>query len=325
MTTVSQVIEKINIVVPEVRSISGTVSRDGLTEDEAAFTTGAVRYIDGVHLRPFVTARAAASRVCLRRGVRLLNGFGIPDEALDAVVSDLSDIDVSVSTARAIVTNNWSTLLANWQEQHPAVAAYAGRFPSASLAASRIGMTLAVYKVNPQPVKVEAGKRAIDDQITMEIGGLAGRVLEEIAQEVKTAWKPEATRATQRIKGLLGRVLDKLNTLTFLDGGKLGKVARFVEDSIRRLPVAGDIEGHDFLVLSGILGILASPARMASGQLSFTIERPETSAVEAPKDAAPATESDTVEPYDGIVVPESDVAPLVVTPPPTHSEAAYAW
>lgn len=267
-----QIIDKINVVVFEVTAVSGTVSRDP-GDDPKVFTAGSVRYINPDDLKVYAAARQQASRACRNRGVRFLSGWAIPDDSVEPLIAELNPIAQRVEAAKADLISGWDTKLRDWQELQPQVAPYAGKFPSAGHADRQTGARLSVYRIHPAGVQSEA-----KDGIQVEVDGLAGRVLHEIAQDVQDNWKPGASQASQRIKNLLNRLANKCRTLEFL-GGNLGSTASFIEEAIRRMPTEGPIQGADFAVLAGILNILSSPEKMQA--TSEMIEAENLGAVES--------------------------------------------
>lgn len=252
-----EIIEKINVVSFEVKSVAGTISREaGETGDAMIFTAGGVRYIDPKHLRSFAAARQAANRLCRASGVRFLSGWAVPDKNLDELLADLTKINQTVEDEKAVLIQNWPTFLGDWIDKNPEVHSYRTRFPSQSYVDLHVGAKLSVYRIHPQATGL-----GMADGIESEVAGLAGRVLQEIAQDVSDTWNPSADKASQRIKNLLERIKHKCETLEFLGGG-LGKLAIFVEEALQRLPAQGAITGADFAVLAGILSILSSTKEM---------------------------------------------------------------
>ncbi len=314
-----KIVKQLNIVVAEVKSIAGTVSRDDATDDETKkiFTSGSVRYIDPTHLKTFLAARTAATRAGRAAGVRFLSGYAVTDEQLPAYLEELKELGKGVEKKKAAVVGNWTTLLAEWEQAHPEVARFRHAFPNATHATNGIGFSVSLYKINPSDTVIEG----VQDGIKSEVAGLAGRVIEEIAQDVRDSWKPDAAKATQRIKGLLNRTKEKLRSLSFLDGGRLAELAVFIEDTIGRLPSTGMIEGTDFIVLSGLMSILGSPEKMASATLAiqdFSAEAADDEEVEmAADEGTEIVLSDEVPP---------NVIPLVPVVEGSRQEnAAYSW
>lgn len=254
----AQVIQLINIVAPDVRCISGAVSKDG--SDDQAYTAGAVRYIDPKALRPFATARAAANRLCRSNGTRFLSGFAVADDRLDKVLAGLEVIASEVDAAKADLQARYSELRNDWESANPSILAWKPKFPDAGYVSRATGMSVAVYKISPHAMPA-AGVMA--DGVVQAIQGMPWQILQEIAQDVSESWQTSASRATQRIKGLLNRVRDKLRSLEFL-GGNLRSIAQAVEDVMQRLPHAGPIEGSDYVLLTGLLHSLCDPNRIVN-------------------------------------------------------------
>lgn len=251
----NKIIEKINVVSFDVNCVSGTISRDE-SADANIFTSGSVRYMDPKHLRAFTSVRQAANRACRVKGVRFLSGWAVPDESVENLVIELNEISGKVVNEKSVLIGNWNDNIQRWIDANPLAANYQSRFPSKEYADKQINASLAVYRINPATVNSTA-----EDGIQTEVKGLAGRVLNEIAQDVLDTWKPGATQASQRIKGLLNRLFSKCRTLEFL-GGNLSAVAKFIDQGVEALPTQGPITGVDFMVLSGLLAILSSPEKM---------------------------------------------------------------
>jgi hypothetical protein len=311
-----QIIDKINVVVFEITSISGTVTRDA-QDDPKVFTAGSVRYINPDELKVFMAARQNANRACRNRGVRFLSGWAVPDEAVEPLVAELNPIAQKVEQAKANLITGWDEKLREWEELQPQVIPYRSRFPTREHVARQTGARLSVYRIHPATVVSDA-----KDGIQVEVEGLADRVLHEIAQDVQSTWKPNATQASQRIKNLLGRLASKCRTLEFL-GRNLGSMASFIDEAITRLPANGAIQGADFAVLAGILTILSSPERMR--EISETISGSSIAAVE-PLFVKPDSESDAETEDEAI---DEDNQPVHKTagqtPKPVNLNTTEAW
>lgn len=293
---IQNVAEKLILVGVDVRSVSGTVTRDDRPggDDKDVFTAGSVRYISPILLRPFAAARQAAARACRARGTRFWGAWAVAEEAVPDLMEDLERIAKFVREKKEEVINNWEKELARWETIHPAAATYRNKFPNRELAERGIGIAVSAVRISPTD-NVVAGA---DDAVRQEVLGMPMRVLEEIALDIRDSWKPGAQKATQNIKGLLGRIVSKCRTLAFV-GGNLSEVANFVEATIERLPRQGDITGHDFLVLSGMLSLLERPEVVAAGNFSVKVSDEKT------EEASPT-----------LTEPASDDRP---------AEAAYAW
>lgn len=280
---VSEITGKLILVGVDVSSISGTITRDDRRDgdDKDVFTSGAVRYISPIVLRPFAAARQAAVRACRSRGTRFWGGWAVSEEALPELKLELERIAKFVNEKKEAVINNWERELAQWEGIHPAAATYRNRFPSRNMADKAIGIAVSAVKIAPTGNVILGA----DDAVSQEVFGMPRRILEEIASDVRDSWKPGAQKATQAIKGLLGRIRDKCSSLSFV-GGNLADVAAFVDRSILSLPQSGDITGNDFLRLSGILSLLEKPDLLAAGDFSFQVKI-EEEVTEAPVASTP--------------------------------------
>lgn len=250
MHIIEELIEELNIIQPDVRCISGSIARGGGDE---VFTEGSVAYMDRSHLKIFNTIRARMHRVCRAHGVRFLSGWAIADETLDVVLDKLRQEVADLEAAKADFLQRVPDLMQAWLDLHPEVRPWAGAFPSPEWIGQRIGASLAVFKITPNAKE--------DKGVIEEVGALAARVLDEIAQDVRLGWDPSRGEVSQRAKNLLVRVEQKLRSLRIL-GQDLETVADAVSQARGLLPESGKIAGHDFIVLSAIMSSLMSPAAM---------------------------------------------------------------
>ena len=271
-----EILKALNVIHAPVRAISGAVSEgeDILKRSQEVFVPGSVRYLGPESLRAFGRLRNNTYRVLRQYGVRFLSGYAVPDSRLDAAQDALAQIRAEVDAEKRSLLDNFEGHVDAWVAKHPEVQPFRSKFPSKVWIASRVGMTVAVYKI--EPGRVTAG----NDGIVEEVGGLSGRVLEEVAQDIEESWSPGAPRATQRIRHTLKRAIDKLQSLAFIDAD-LGMVAGMVENVLAQMPPSGSITGHDYIVLSGLLNTLLKPASvvvmarsLAEGQNAYNIWKP---------------------------------------------------
>lgn len=242
-------IGNLNIVVPDVRAISGAVSR-GESEGDA-FSTGQVFYLDKKELQVFGTARSAMNRICRMRGVRFLSGYAVPDNALDAVLAQLEAKRKEVQDKTEEFLGKMPALMDEWRAAHPEIAPWIGSFPSAAEARKRFAVSISVFKVMPD--------QAAGGDVLSEVGGLAGRALEEISMDVRLSWDPSRGETTQKARGILRRVTTKLRSLAILSPDFSG-VADAIDQVQKVIPNDGKIAGRDFMILSGLMQTLQRPA-----------------------------------------------------------------
>jgi len=236
----------------------------------------------------------------------------MPDENLEALLPKVKAISDEVAADRALLLSHYDAWVQEWADAHPlAKNEILARAPKLAYVSSQVGFSLRVFKINPQVEAVAAV--GCQDGIADEIGGLTGQITHEIAQDVRDSWKPGAEGASQKIRGLLKRVAQKAKSLAFIDG-RLAQIAKFVEDTASTLPSSGRIEGRDFLVLSGLMGVLSSPDKLLAGRLGF--------------DMPAEVEEVEVEAKEVAVIEGLPDLSQVVIPPAKNAgigKAAYAW
>jgi hypothetical protein len=309
---IQEFIEKVNVVAVDAAVYSGKVSRD-LADDPEVFTSGSLKVIDPVLLRPFTAYKQAAMRACRNTGVGFLNGFAVPDSHVEPLLQVLSQIASKFEQARAYFLSKYLAAVEDWANAHPSQAseirAKAQPLPYVEKAL-RFG--IGVFKVQPQTIPVSL---SVQDAIGHEVGGIVGQLAHEVAQDVRDTWSPKADGVTQKIRGLLNRVAEKCHSLAFLDG-KVGRIAQFVDEIASALPTNGRIVGRDFLMLSGLMEILSDPSRLlAESKLEIIL------ADEASADTAEVVlEVDVDESFV-----ETDMLPALPPVAPVVGRNAYAW
>ncbi len=247
-----ELIGRLNIVLPGVSMISGGVSRDD--ESSEVFSSGQVFYLDRSHLKKIASGRSALRRICAARGVRFLgDGFAIADSVLPEVLSQLEAKRAEIEEEIEHFLAKMPALMAEWRALHPEIAPWAGNFPTVEQARRRMKVSLAVFKVTPD--------QSAGDDVIAEAGGLAGRALEEIAQDVRLSWSPKEGEVSQRARSIFNRAATKLRSLAIL-GSHLSDIADAIDQTMALLPREGRITGRDFVILSGLANSLMSPSAM---------------------------------------------------------------
>lgn len=257
-----EILGSLNIVQIEVTCTSGAVSKtDNSTRGDDVFTDGSVRYMDRKLLRPFLTARNAAARLCRSFGTRFLGGWAIPDNKLSVVRDGLEDITREFAVERAKLESDIQNHKAEWLADHPEVMPFSHRFPTPAEIMAGIAIHVSAFKINPQILPgLSNGEH---DGITQGVKGLAGQILAEIAQDARDAFSPEAAQASARAKNSLVRAKEKLDALTFVDAS-LATVAKMIGDTLAVLPSSGPLRGQDFAIYAGLMNTLMQPQQVVA-------------------------------------------------------------
>ena len=309
---VQEFIEKVNVVAIDAAVYSGKVSRD-LADDPEVFTSGSLKVIDPVLLRPFTAYKQAAIRACRNTGVGFLNGFAVPDSQVEPLLQVLSQIAAKFEQSRTDFLSKYQAAVEDWANAHPSQASeIRAKAQTLSYVEKALRFGIGVFKVQPQAIPVSL---SVPDAIGHEVGGIVGQLAHEVAQDVRDTWSPKADGVTQKIRGLLNRVSEKCHSLAFLDG-KVGRIAQFVDEIASALPTNGRIVGRDFLMLSGLMEILSDPGRLLAESKLEIILAEEYSA---------ATDEVMLEVDGEEHLVESCISPVPPVVVPVVGRNAYAW
>lgn len=267
---IEEIVGQLTVVQVNVACVSGAVTRDEDNRKSAdVFTTGTVRYIDRKLLQPFTTWRQAAARLCLTSGTRFMGAWGIPDTKFAETKRGIEGIIAEFAAAKAALSVKLGSALSEWREAHPEVVAYASRFPGEQAILDGISISASACKV--AGIHMEGITGTEHDGIRVAIKGLAGQILAEIAQDARDSFSPDATKASARARGVMDRIITKLDSLAFVDTS-LASVADMLRDAMAALPSTGPLHGRDFAVYAGLMKALTEPetviqtaATLASG------------------------------------------------------------
>lgn len=313
--------EALLIVEARIHTISGVTSEGG-EDGENAFTSRGVRYVKKSVLAPAFQYRQETIRVARSIGTRFLSSaWAVPVASGDSLLEKLGSVGQRVNKFRDDLANDWAKHLRDWEKEHPEIAPYKGKFPTADDVRRQIGLSVATFAISPKPITV----KGIEDGVASELQDLPHRILGEVAQDVRDFWSATSTSATQKIREPLARIANKCSTLAFL-GGRIGYVAGIVEDAIKALPPHGKIVDADFTMLAGLLTMLSDPAAVERTAATY----PNLGAEEVFGVKNPTGNLFEVEHAES-GMPEANVNPTELAPlvPPVPAtapeEAAWNW
>jgi len=266
------------VFVFEARTITGLVSADDSADE--SFTSRGVRYMDPRELNAFAAIRQSAHTALLRIGTRFLSGYAIPNDKAEKAASILTEKAAQWEAEKNRIIMNYDRLKDEWVAAHPEVQGFQDRFPSLSWVNTRIGFQWTSIQIAP----TQEGERGL----AAMIGELPAQILEEVAADVSKSWTPSAQRMNARTRGIIERVADKLDSLSFL-GGKLGPMAAQLRQVLALLPKEGVFSPQEAALASMVLAMLSSP-RSAADLLTLdpaSIMTPAPKAPEAPEPQVP--------------------------------------
>jgi hypothetical protein len=243
-------IENITVFVFNARAITGLVSADDSVGE--SFTSRGVRYMDPRELNTFAAIRQSTHTALLRMGTRFIGGYAVANEKAAEAAAVLKEKAAQWEAEKSRIVMNYDRLKEEWAAAHPEVQAFQDRFPSLTWVNARIGFEWTSIQIAPTQ-EGEQGLAAM-------IGELPAQILEEVAADVAKSWTPSAQRMNARTRGIIERVADKLESLSFL-GGKLGPMAARLREVLASLPKEGAFSPQEAALASMVLAMLSSPRR----------------------------------------------------------------
>ena len=253
-----EIFNLMNIIDAEVciPSVSAVTTRriDG---DGRVFRPVTAIFADSKTFSPFHAIKRRIGRLCLARGTKLCGGFAVPDEHLDTILAQIKVEQTLFKEEKQKLVNKWPGPVNDWIDKHPAESFWIEAVaPKAQEIAVGLSCEIRVFKIATSSKLAEVG---IEDGLLKQLSSAGKQILQEIEVEARNSWRSrqENGSSTQEIRKSLLRWMLKVEYLTFLDS-RLVDVAKLIKEGISRLPASGKIEGHDFLVLSGLMNMLCN-------------------------------------------------------------------
>ena len=234
------------VVTFDARAITGTVSTE---DNDSAFTSRGVRYVDPKSLNSFAAIRQAAHTALLRLGTRFLSGYAISAEKADLAAEIMNKKKSQWEEAAQKFLGGYYELVEEWVKAHPEVQPFRSLFPDIGWVKGRIGFEWTMFSIEPRGLG-EQGMRQM-------IGRLPAQIIAEIVQDVRSSWDPSARKMTAKTRGILKRVTEKLSSLSFL-GGQLGQMAAKLQRVLEMLPTEGQFSPSEMATASMVLAMLSS-------------------------------------------------------------------
>ena len=285
----TQVFEKSAVIHLDFRQWSGSVVFDRadfkgeVPPDQVTATRGQKRLVDPKCLREFANIKERAQTVLNDYGVPFLKGYLVSLERLGDVTAELNKLRDEYNSKRDKFVEKLPEMLEAWATANGAFADnLRQRFPTRDDVASRIHADYSVTKVAPVP--------GCEQQLTTN--GLAGELLRDIQSRARKLLEGALERgeATQRVRGAVVKMIDKISSLAYLNTTYMRVVNHF-RDLLVRLPKQGTITDNAFVVFTTGMNMVASDELLVgilngSNALGTALQRVTTPAASAPKIAA---------------------------------------
>lgn len=283
---------------------------------EKLASLGSKRIVSTEAVNSFMTLRRKAERACLSVGVRCLGGFGIPEDRLKDLKTELDEVKAKFAKDKEKFLNTYEVTVDAWATENPEWEAAIRR------AVDPKAVVENQFQCNYTVFKFKAAEGA-EETLEEEVKGLRGQLSRETAQMAKTAWETTfkgKLSVTQRAINCLKAIQEKLDGLSFLDGS-VGTLAQSIQTIIAQCAGKTPIEGVDLMSINGILATLMDLDRV---RFSSEVEEAEVAAMPIAEPEAEIAGEEQLEPEETIVkATQPDLAGLLfnVVEPAVRAEA----
>lgn len=241
---------KVKLTASDIRLGTG-----GEIPPESLAHLGQKKVINSDKLKPFHRLKTSARRLCLGYGMPFLNGFAIPTDKVDDLISQLDKIAVQMETEKSDFIATYDDSVTDWVDANPE---YAQTIRACSLpkvvVEQRIGFDYQIFKINP--VNDEQANK-----LSTMASGLGNELLEEIVNEANEFFHKNINAKTScqaSTKKTLLRLRNKVDGLSFLDS-KFNAVVTLLDNTlIGYETVTKKVEGSLFYQLMAAVLVLSS-------------------------------------------------------------------
>lgn len=258
----SKVIELLNVVSVDVRFPSvGRTSTKKVDGDVNVYQSTSARYCDPATFAGFAAIRRRVDRACLATGTRFIGGVAVPDGNIDQLLGFIKTQEKVFADAKSGILATWPQPVIDWADKYPSESQEILRLgPSYAQIEAGLAFDVAVFKVTSQNQPLQAA--GLTDGIESATEGFGASVAREIAADVRDTWRNRGEKgggeASGKIRESLRRWRTKADSLRFLDR-RVESIVDMIDSALAKMPASGKIEGHDFMVLSGLIAILSDP------------------------------------------------------------------
>lgn len=239
---------------------------DAMLPPEEVASLGHKKVMDPEALAPFHQLKKQMERIAEKVGFRFLGGFAIPKSKTACVATGIKKLIAEFETKRAAFIAGYDNAVENWVAKHPEFEAPLRRaIEPANVIAGKIHARIAVYQVSPSEQD--------DGSLVEEAGQMTDLLFGEVAAAANDMWervmanKLGSTQINRRNAAPLRALRDKLDSMSFLDGG-IAVVVEKIDDVLNRFPPEGPITGalyHEVMSLLQILSDRGKIKRFAAG------------------------------------------------------------
>ncbi len=221
---------------------------------EELASLGSKKICNPEDLRIFSTLKSRAVALLDRIGIRFINGWAIPQNMADQVVSDLQVICDEFLAAKDAFLSTYDQKVLDWVNQHVEWKdIIKDSVVGAEHVSSRLGFKWQLFQLAPPQ------KQFIHDGLKDEVSKLGSTLYGEIAKAAEDTWKKcysGKDQVSQKALSPIRSIYEKLNGLSFVEPCA-APIAKLLKTAFDHLPPKGIIKGADLLMIQGVLALPA--------------------------------------------------------------------
>lgn len=255
------------VVMPEFHQWTGAVvfrpedfdigEGGNLPPEDVTASLGAKKICDPALLRGFSQLKSRAERLLDENGIAYCNGYAIPIDKSRGVLSQLDKIVDDYEDLRERFLMSYDLYVEDWASQHPE---FADQIRRGKKSRQEVGRSISAdYKV----VQVYPFNKD-DEAYAAEAAELTDTLYESTVKMADQLYKDSfqgRSEVTARCFGVLKRIREKLDGLTFLDNS-LRPIVQMIDSTLRAIPPSGPYRGEAFYRLQSLILILADAQRI---------------------------------------------------------------
>lgn len=210
--------------------------------DPKVISSGEIKVVNNDTLKVFSTIRTRARSACLRHGTSFMGGFAVSQKAWPMVKEQLDEIAKEFEEEGKRFTSNYERYVQEWAETSPSMSEIIKEFahPKEWIAGRFVADFSASYLAPAQ---------GMEDAMKKQVAGMFDSIIHEIAVSARQAIKgylAGKSRVSRKILSSFEQMLDKLNSLSFVDT-RLDPIAKAIEEHLflLQLPKEGKYEEED--------------------------------------------------------------------------------
>lgn len=259
----TKVLDKVALVHLDVSTWSGRKKLrpediKGSVPPKKLASLGSKRIVDPKKVAVFESLKRRAERLLGAIGVRTMGTYAVPIDRVKELNESLREIKEEFLREKDWFLDSYHASVEAWiDEQEEWGEIIRSAITPVSEVRNQLGFTWQVFHVQPTGID--------DDGLSEEVGGLAGRLFNEISREATRIFEESflmKTKVGQRALRPIRAIQEKLQGLAFLDA-RAYVLSKFLDQILSTLPKVGSIEGEQLNKLFGLLIVLSSPTKVA--------------------------------------------------------------